>query len=178
LSGAVTADGATKGYTDGNNADGSILMERLVLAKGPFALMAGYSKVSDDADIIAPWRGFPTGGYTRSMAQINWVANTKSWMVKADYDFGKAGIIPGFKAFVDYADMDFDDKKVILKGTDFSDRNILHVDLVQEFKAIPNTDFRFRFATINADPASKTSATLSTDYESYNEYRFEMNYLF
>jgi hypothetical protein len=153
-------------------------MERLVLAKGPFALMAGYSKVSDDADIIAPWRGFPTGGYTRSMAQINWVANTKSWMVKADYDFGKAGIIPGFKAFVDYADMDFDDKKVILKGTDFSDRNILHVDLVQEFKAIPNTDFRFRFATINADPASKTSATLSTDYESYNEYRFEMNYLF
>jgi hypothetical protein len=178
LSGAVTADGATNGYTDGNNADGSILMERLVLAKGPFALMAGYSKVSDDADIIAPWRGFPTGGYTRSMAQINWVANTKSWMVKADYDFGKAGIIPGFKAFVDYADMDFDDKKVILKGTDFSDRNILHVDLVQEFKAIPNTDFRFRFATINADPASKTSATLSTDYESYNEYRFEMNYLF
>jgi hypothetical protein len=177
LNGTVNAGNqVTKGYSDGSNADGSILMERLVLAKGPFALMAGYSKVSDDADIIAPWRGFPTGGYTRSMAQLNWVANTKSWMVKADYDFGKAGVIPGFKAFVDYADMDFDQAKITNNGTDLSDRNILHVDMVQEFKAIPNAEFRFRYATINSDPSSKTGLTV--DYESYQEYRFEINYLF
>lgn len=180
INGSLSSAGAgsSNGYKDNHNADGSILMERLVLAKGPFALMAGYSKVSNDADIIAPWRGFPTGGYTRSMAQINWIANTKSWMVKADYDFNKAGLIPGFKAFIDYADMDFDEAKIVTGavGADFSDRNILHLDLVQEFKAIPNAEFRFRYATINANPGAKTG--LTADYESYQEYRFEINYLF
>ena len=175
LVGTVTAANAvSKGYTNGGSVDGSILMERLVLAKGPFSVMAGYSAVSDDADIIAPWRGFPTGGYTRSMAQVNWVANTKSWMVKADYDFAKAGLVPGLKAAVDYADMNFDDNKVKKGGTALSDRTILHVDLIQEFKSIPNTEFKFRFATVDAKP----TALLTTDYESYNEYRFEVNYLF
>jgi hypothetical protein len=140
--------------------------------------MAGYSAVADDADIIAPWRGFPTGGYTRSMAQVNWIANTKTWMVKADYDLDKAGLVPGLKASVDYADMNFDEKKNVALASDLSDRTILHVDLIQEFKALPNTEFKFRFATINADPSKKTSSTLATDYESYNEYRFEVNYLF
>ncbi|MCX6073543.1 MAG: OprD family outer membrane porin [Campylobacterales bacterium] len=174
----AAATTARASYTNPNSADGSILMERLVLAKGPFVLMAGYSAVSDDADIIAPWRGFPTGGYTRSMAQVNWIANTKSWMVKADYDFNKAGLVPGLKAAIDYVDMNFDEKKNIALASDFSDRTILHVDLIQEFKALPNTEFKFRFATVNADASKKTSTTLATDYESYNEYRFEMNYLF
>ncbi|MFA6395213.1 MAG: OprD family outer membrane porin, partial [Sulfurimonas sp.] len=172
---AITARAA---YTNPNSVDGSILMERLVLAKGPFALMAGYSAVSDNADIIAPWRGFPTGGYTRSMAQVNWIANTKSWMVKADYDFDKAGLVPGLKAAIDYVDMNFDEKKNAALASDFSDRTILHVDLIQEFKALPNTEFKFRFATVNADASKKTSSNLATDYESYNEYRFEVNYLF
>jgi hypothetical protein len=169
---------ARASYTNPNSVDGSILMERLVLAKGPLSLMAGYSAVADDADIIAPWRGFPTGGYTRSMAQVNWIANTKTWMVKADYDLDKAGLVPGLKASVDYADMNFDEKKNVALASDLSDRTILHVDLIQEFKALPNTEFKFRFATINADPSKKTSSTLATDYESYNEYRFEVNYLF
>ncbi|HZF71337.1 MAG TPA: OprD family outer membrane porin [Sulfuricurvum sp.] len=169
---------ARAAYTNPTSVDGSALMERIVLAKGPLSLMAGYSAVADDADIIAPWRGFPTGGYTRSMAQVNWIANTKTWMVKADYDFDKAGLVPGLKASVDYADMNFDDKKNIALASDFSDRTIFHVDLIQNFKALPNAEFKFRFATVNADPSKKTSSTLATDYESYNEYRFEMNYLF
>lgn len=174
----AAATTARASYTNPNSVDGSILMERLVLAKGPLSLMAGYSKVSDDADIIAPWRGFPTGGYTRSMAQVNWIANTKSWMVKADYDFDKAGLVPGLKASADYAVMNFDDKKMQALACDLSDRTIFHVDLIQEFKAVPNTEFKFRFATVNADASAKTSSTLTTDYESYNEYRFEINYLF
>lgn len=169
---------ARASYTNPNSVDGSILMERLVLAKGALSLMAGYSKVSDDADIIAPWRGFPTGGYTRSMAQVNWIANTKSWMVLASYDFDKAGIIPGLKAAVDYVHMNFDEKKNVALASDLSDRSMFHVDLIQNFKAIPNAEFKFRFATIKADPSAKTDTTLKTDYESYNEYRFEINYLF
>ena len=167
---------AAASYTDPKNADGSILMGRLVLANGPLSLMAGYSDVADKADIIAPWRGFPTGGYTRDMAQVNWIANTQSWMVKADYNFDKAGVIPGLIGAISYADMDFDDKKNLAKSSDFSDRSMVHIDLIQTLKSVPNTEFKFRFAAIDAEPSTKTGAPI--DGESYNEYRFEINYLF
>jgi hypothetical protein len=175
--GNTTYTGASYGYTDPNSVDGSIIMGRLVAASGPLELQAGYSKISDDADIIAPWRGFPTGGYTRSMAQVDWIANTKNWALKATYDFSKAGLVPGLKIATDYENMNFDDAKAFKSG--FTDRTILHVDVWQTFKAIPNAEFKFRFATVDADPAY-TSATSqsSVDNNSYNEYRFEMNYLF
>jgi len=173
LAGTVTAaNAASKGYTAGDNVDGSIIMARLVAASGPLELSAGYSKISDDADIIAPWRGFPTGGYTRSMAQVDWIANTKNWAVKAVYDFGKAGLVPGLLVAADYENMNFDDAKAATTG--FTDRTIFHVDAWQTFKSLPNTEFKLRFATINADPAIGTTV----DYNSYNEYRFEINYLF
>lgn len=177
FSGNTTYAGSSFGYTDPNSADGSIIMARLVAANGPLTLQAGYSKVSDDADIIAPWRGFPTGGYTRSMAQVDWLANTKNWAVKAVYDFGKAGVVSGLKVAADYENMDFDDAKA-WKST-FTDRNIFHVDAWQTFKSLPNTEFKFRFATIDADPAYTSATAISpVDNNSYNEYRFEVNYLF
>jgi len=170
--GNTTYTGAPSGYTNPNSADGSIIMARLVAASGPLELSAGYSKISDDADIIAMWRGFPTGGYTRSMAQVDWIANTKNWAVKAVYDFGKAGMVSGFKVAADYENMNFDDAKAATSG--FTDRDIFHVDMWKTFKEVPNTEFKFRFATIDSDPA--VGATV--DYNSYNEYRFEINYLF
>lgn len=173
---ATTANGgsaaARASYTNPSSVDGSIIMARLVAANGPLELSAGYSKIADDADIIAPWRGFPTGGYTRSMAQVDWIANTKNWAVKAVYDFGKAGVVPGLLVAADYENMNFDDAKAAT--TRLTDRDIFHVDATQTFKAIPNTEFKLRFATVDADPA--VGAT--TDYNSYNEYRFEINYLF
>ncbi|MDP3588188.1 MAG: OprD family outer membrane porin [Sulfuricurvum sp.] len=177
LNGNVTAASA-KGYTNPTSVDGSIIMARLVAASGPLELSAGYSKISDDADIIAPWRGFPTGGYTRSMAQVDWIANTKNWAVKAVYDFGKAGLVPGLLVAADYENMNFDDAKMLAGSSTFSDRTIFHVDAWQTFKALPNTEFKLRFATITADPVTTTAVPVITDYASYNEYRFEINYLF
>ncbi|MCK9373114.1 MAG: OprD family porin [Sulfuricurvum sp.] len=170
--GNTSYTGAKGGYTDPNSADGSIIMGRLVAANGPLELTAGYSKISDDADIIAPWRGFPTGGYTRSMAQVDWIANTKNWALKAVYDFGKAGLVSGFKVAADYENMNFDDAKAATSG--FTDRDIFHVDMWKTFKAIPNAEFKLRFATVDAQP----STVGGIDYNSYNEYRFEINYLF
>lgn len=173
----VANGGSAKGiasYSNASSVDASMWAARLVLANGPLSLMAGYSAVADDADIIAPWRGFPTGGYTRSMAQYNWMANTKTWMVKADYDFAKAGIVPGLKVSADYADMNYDDAKVAAGSVGYSDRTILHIDAIQSFKAIPNAEFKLRFATVDAQP----STVGGIDYNSYNEYRFEANYLF
>ncbi|MDD5717018.1 MAG: OprD family outer membrane porin [Sulfuricurvum sp.] len=167
LSGSVTAaNGASKGYSNGGSVDGSIIMARVVAASGPLELQAGYAKISDDADIIAPWRGFPTGGYVRSMAQVDWLANTQNWAVKASYDFGKAGIVSGFKVAADYENINQDEAK------GYVDRDIIHVDMWKTFKEMPNTEFKFRVGIVGADKPA------ATDNESYNEYRFEMNYLF
>lgn len=171
---ATNANGGTAAgraaYTDPTSVDGNILMGRLVAAKGAFTSYVGYSKVADKADIIAPWRAFPTFLFTRSMAQINWIANTKSYQVRADFDFGKAGIIPGMNAGIDYVNMDFDDAKLATTG--FSDRDMINIDILQSFKSLPNTEFRIRYATVNAEP------TPTANNRSYDEFRLEMNYLF
>jgi hypothetical protein len=164
--------GSGNGYTDRANADGSILMGRLVVNGGPLTLTAGYSDIADKGDIIAPWRGFPTGGYTRLMAQVDWIANTRSWMIRGDYDFDKAGLIPGFKAMIGYENMNFDEAK--MATSTFTDRTITMVDLWKTFKEIPNTEFKFRMGLVDAEQ----KPTDAKDYDSYNEYRFEVNYLF
>ena len=166
--------GNAKGYTDAGSVDGGAWMVRVKLDKGAGSVMAGYSAINDDADLIAPWRGFPTGGYTRSMAQYNWEANTKSWMLKATYDFGKAGIVSGLRGALDYAQMNYDDNKLTLGGHGKTDRDIVHLDLAQTFDTLPNLELKFRAAMVNAD----ASPNALKDYNSYNEYRFEVNYLF
>lgn len=169
LSGTVTADGATKGYTDGNSLDSSLAMARLVLKKGPLKAQIAYSKVADEADIVAPWRGFPTGGYTRAMAQYNWRANTKTTAAEVAYDFGKAGMISGFSAMARYAMQDFDEAKQA--GGVQADSNILHVDLRQNIT-------KDLYAKVRVGLVSADTRVNGTEKDSYNEYRFELNYLF
>jgi len=161
------------GYTDEDSVDASAWMARLELKKGAGKIMAGYSEISDDADLIAPWRGFPTGGYTRSMAQYNWEANTKSWMIKGAYDLGKAGIVSGLRGSLDYAYMDYDQTKIDAGSIGKTDRGIIHLDMQKTFDSAPNLELKLRAAMVDADASPN-----STDYQSYNEYRFEINYLF
>ncbi len=173
LSGSLAGmTGSAEGYEDASSVDGKLYAARLVLRKGAGSLLAGYSQISDDADFIAPWRGFPTGGYTRSMAQYNWEANTESWMVKAFYDFGKAGIIEGFRAGIDYAYMDYDDKKEQLGGHSKTDRGIIHADIWYKFPFFPDLEAKARIGLVDAD-----NTTAGSD-PSYDEFRFELNYLF
>jgi len=175
LNGSLAGDtGAVDGYSDAGSVDGGAWMARLKLAKGAGSFTAGYSSINDDADIIAPWRGFPTGGYTRSMAQYNWEANTKSWMLKAAYDLGKAGIVSGLRGALDYAVMDYDDDKLAAGSIGKTDRSIIHLDMQKTFDSAPNLELKLRAAMIDADQ----NPSQAEDYHSYNEYRFEINYLF
>jgi hypothetical protein len=161
--------GTQSGYKDANSVDASLAMARLVLKKGPLQLQVAYSAVADEGDIVAPWRGFPTGGYTRAMAQYNWRANTKTTAAEVKYDFGKANIIPGFSAMARYAMQDFDEDKQAA-GVQ-ADSNILHMDFIQ--KIATGLEGKFRVGLVSAD-----DRVGSTDKDSYNEYRFELNYLF
>jgi len=161
--------GSSLGYKDAGSLDSSLWMARLVLKKGPLKAKIGYSAVADEADIVAPWRGFPTGGYTRAMAQYNWYANTKTWNIEANYDFDKAGLIPGFSAMARYAMQDFDEDKQAA-GVQ-ADSNILHMDLRQNIT--PDLYAKVRVGLVSAD-----SRVSGVEKDSYNEYRFELNYLF
>ena len=169
LSGKVNATNAA-GYKDGDSLDSSLTMARLVLTDGIFKAQVGYSAVADEGDIVAPWRGFPTGGYTRAMAQYNWRANTKTTAAEVHYNFGKAGIVPGFQAMARYAMQDFDEAKQGDGGVQ-ADSNILHIDLNQ--RVTPALYAKLRLGLVDAD-----ARTNGKDQDSYNEYRFELNYLF
>ncbi len=170
LSGTLAGHtGAYQGYKDASSLDSSLAMARLVLAKGALKAQVAYSAVGDEADIVAPWRGFPTGGYTRAMAQYNWRANTKTTAAEVKYDFGKAKIIPGFSAMARYAMQDFDEDKQA--GGVQADSNILHMDFIQ--KIATGLEAKVRVGLVDAK-----ERTSGIDKDSYNEYRFEVNYLF
>jgi hypothetical protein len=161
--------GPQNGYKDAASLDSSLAMARLVLTKGPLKAQIAYSAVADKADIVAPWRGFPTGGYTRAMAQYNWYANTKTTAAEVKYDFGKANLVPGFTAMVRYAMQNFDEAKQAA-GVQ-ADSNIVHIDLLEKFT--PELYAKIRVGLVDAD-----ARTSGTEKDSYNEYRFELNYLF
>jgi len=161
--------GAAKGYKDAASLDSTLWMARLVVATGPFQGLVGYSKVEDEADIVAPWRNFPTGGYTRAMAQLNWKANAESMMAEVKYDFGKAKMVKGLSTLARYVIQDSDEAKQTAGGQ--ADLTTIHVDVKQQITS--QLDAKFRLGVISAD-----DRVSGGDKDSYNEYRFEVNYLF
>ena len=176
----LLADGSiTGGYKDSTSLDGWLVAARVDFkqAQGPWMMRLGYSHIGDEADIVAPWRGFPTGGFTRAMGQYNWYANTDTWMLQSTYNFGKSGLVPGLNTMFRLAYQNYDEKKrvavddleIYLEPTD---RIVLHLDLIQKITAMPGLEARIRMAFVNADN------TLNDWDPSYNEYRFELNYLF
>ena len=169
LKGSTSVDG----YKNPTSLDSSLIAFRLDIKDKAFMARLGYSHIEDAADIVAPWRGFPTGGFTRAMAQYNWYANTKTYMIRAGYDFGKAGMIDGFNIFARYAIQDFDDSKDNVQA----DSNILHIDAMQNIGK--NLQAKIRVGLVSADDSivKENLGGIKSDV-SYNEYRFELNYFF
>ena len=161
----------TTGYRDPDSLKATLYAARLDVEGRVWRLRFGYSKTADEGDIVAPWRGFPTGGFTRVMGQYNWYANTKSYMVRADCDFGKAGLVPGLSGTIKYVIQDFDDTKPGVQA----DTGVLNFDAVEKFPALPALQARIRVAVARGDAQI---APIAKDDPSYTEYRFEMNYLF
>ena len=161
-----------QGYDDKTSLDTNLIATRLDFKTKAFLFRVAYSQVADEADIVTPWRGFPTGGYTRAMAQYNWRANTKTYLAKASYDFSKADLLPGFSIMAEYAMQDFDNDKDGVQA----DNNIFHVDMRQNISKNLQAKFRFGYSVAD-DKIKKSDGSYKTDI-SYNEYRFELNYFF
>ncbi len=161
-------------YDTIDNLDASAWMSRIVLSNGPGTLSFGYSDIADKGDLVAPWRGFPTAGYTRDLTEYNWFANTKSYMVKATYDLDKANLVEGLFIQLDYANMDYDEVKINAGTISKTDRWIIHFDAIQAVKAIPGLELRARLSWIDAD----SNPNAYEDYNSYTDFRFEVDYFF
>ena len=116
----------TRGYSDPDSLDSWLIGARVDIAKDAWKLRFGYTQIADKGDLIAPWRGFPTAGFSRTMGQYNWYANTKSYMIRADLDLDTAGLIPGVQAFMRFTVQDFDDKKIGVQA----DSNIVTLDVL------------------------------------------------
>lgn len=167
-----------EGYSDPNSLDSELFGARIAFVEDGFKLRFGYTKVADQGDLVAPWRGFPTAGFTRSMAQYNWNANTESFMVQVDYEFES---FDEFKVISRFAVQNFDDTKTGVQA----DSNVFEVNF---FKGLGENPLylKARFAHVMGDDNTVVQNVIvngeSTDVTkadpSYSELRLEINYLF
>ena len=139
-----------------------MMAARLVTQYQNFKLNLGYSQVFDEADLITPWRGFPTAGYTRSMARYNWIANTKSYRAELSINDNKSGVYKDLFMQLSVLHTDADEKKGQY------DENYYYAGFVQNLPMMPELQWRFR---VGYQDTEKDNA----DGE---DIRFELNYLF
>lgn len=158
------------GYGDEKSVEGNLYGVRVDVGKNEWKLRIGMTYISDDADIISPWRAFPTGGFGHTLLQYNWNADTLSYMIEAKYNFHHYDL----SLLSRYAIQDFDDKKPGVQA----DSNIFQLDLLKEFKTISGLYARLRMVNANSDKNTiALDGTKKMDL-SYREVRFELNYLF
>ena len=162
------------GYDNPNSLSNTLLASRMDFIYGPSSLRFGYSKIYEGGDIVSPWRAQPTSGYSRAMSQMNWFANTETSMIRADFDFDKAGILNGLHLMSRYAIQDFDDNKPGVTA----DLNIFTFDVIKRFKEYPNFMMKLRTGFVHEDhKVANLDGSLKKD-PSYKDIRIEMNYLF
>lgn len=159
----------TSGYTHPDSLDGTMYAAKVDMIQEALKLRFAYSAIGDKADIVAPWRGFPTGGFTRAMGQHNWYANTKSYLFQVDYAFED---IADMKVISRFVVQDFDDSKAAVQA----DSNVFTFDLAKVFEH--NLYVKTRYAHVMGKHDTIASNGFKKLDSSYDEIRFEMNYLF
>ena len=154
------------GYKDPNSLDAKMIGVRLVGKMKDYKLSLAYTQVLDEADLVAPWRGFPTAGYTRSMGIYNWRANTRSYRIELVKGANKTGIYksPFFQTSILYINGDDHIKKE-------TDSLYYYAGMIQNIPSLPQLQYRAR---LGYRDFIGTFSALS----SYVDARFELNYLF
>lgn len=166
--GGASYQNNTTGYKNPNSLDSQMIAARIVTKIDNYKINLGYSNILDEADLITPWRAFPTSGYTRSMARYNWRANTKSYRIELQRNQNKSGIYKDvfIQASILYTDGD-EDKA----GAHVLDEMYYYVGFVQNVPSLVNLQWRLRLGY---------AQYLDSDESKYNNLdgRFELNYLF
>ncbi len=164
------------GDTD-NSVDTSLFALRTVVNYRAAKLTLATSRTGSGGDLIAPWRGFPTDGYTRSMTITDWNANTRSYKAQFDYDFN--ALLPGVSGLVSYSYYDRDpSKKPYQSMTDRAfqngDTRQLNMDIMYKLSGSwKGTELKVRLMDQNNDKTALYAKDTSN-----REMRLEANYYF
>ncbi|MFT7002905.1 MAG: hypothetical protein ACJAWW_000239 [Sulfurimonas sp.] len=160
--GGAAYDTKTAGYNDIDSLDAQMIAARVVAKISNYKFNLGYSNILDEADLITPWRAFPTSGYTRSMARYNWRANTKGYRIEMQRNATKTGMYKDLfiQASILYTDADED-------KNDY-DAMYYYIGFVQNIPSLENMQVRLRLGY--EDTEKDDSDNLDS--------RFEINYLF
>ena len=150
------------GYEDASSLDSQMIAARLVGGFGNYKVNLGYSYVFNEADLVTPWRAFPTAGYTRSMAQYNWMANTKSYRIEVTHGGNKTGFFPNFFIQGSILHTDADQSK------GYYDLNYYYLGFIQNIPSLEAMQWRLRLGYTDTDKPDADSL----------DARFEINYLF
>ena len=180
-----------KGDSD-DKVDTNLYAVRAIVSYEKAKFLLAYAFTDKGGDLIAPWRGFPTEGYTRSMTQTDWVANTKSYKAQLDYDF--SGFIKGVSALLGYSYYDRDPSRIPYQScTDRyygnGDTKQWNFDVKYVVPYVKGLEWKVRTMIQKNDivPTSKTYGTnnsYATASEGFGndtsnkELRIEMNYFF
>ncbi len=160
--GGAAYDGTPDGYNHPDSLDGEMIGVRVVTNYLHYKLNLAYTYVLDEADLITPWRGFPTAGYTRSMGRYNWMANTRSYRIELVMNQNPQGIYKDLYVQTSFLHTDADEKK------GFYDENYYYLGLIQNVETLPALQWRWRLGY---------NDTKKPDADSI-DMRFELNYLF
>jgi len=176
----------TKKYGDSDNSVDSYLWAvRAVVNYGSTQFLLSTSHTDDGADMIAPWRGFLTQGYTRSMTQTDWNANTDSYKAQLNNDLEQ--FVSGLSTMLSYSIYDRDPSKTPYQS--MTDRAYQNGDTTQWnfdvlYKcsgSLKGLDLFARFMDQNndIDKTKVDGSFVNTTFDSSNrEMRLEANYRF
>ena len=136
--GGASYTGDSTGYTNPSSLDAQMIALRVVAKVDNYKINLAYSNVLDEADLITPWRGFPTAGYTRSMARYNWRANTQSYRLELVRNANSKGIYKDIFTQTSILYTDADENK------GGKDEIYYYQGFVQNIPSIPNMQWRLR----------------------------------
>jgi len=154
------------GYTNPDSLNARMVAAKVVTKIKDYKINLGYTNILDKADLVTPWRGFPTAGYTRSMGIYNWRANTKSYRIELVKGASSKGVYtkPFFQTSLLYVDTDA--SKGILE-----DSLYYYFGVVQNLPSMPELQYRVRLGY--RDFRGEASSV-----SNYADTRLELNYLF
>ena len=157
-------------YHDKESVETELYGVRFDVGRDNWRIRTGASKIADKADIISPWRSFPTNGYGYTLLQYNWYANTTAYLLQGDYDFKEQKLHAQMRLGI----QNFDDDKAGVQA----DSNVLQLDLVKEFENYPNLYAKLRMVRVMGDKDTIAQDGTKKLNSSYKDVRFELNYLF
>ncbi|MEN8303051.1 MAG: hypothetical protein ABFQ64_03135 [Campylobacterota bacterium] len=164
--GGASLSGDSTGYKNTASLDAQMIAARIVTKIDEYKINLGYTNILNKADLVTPWRGFPTAGYTRSMGIYNWKANTKSYRLEVIKSANKTGVYKNMfiQASVLYIDGD-------IKKSSTADSMFYYAGFIKNLDSMPEFQYRVRLGY-------RDFVGDSSNVSDYLDSRLEFNYLF